>query len=167
MRPCYREYSKGENQFGHLLKLIFNKTKMLNSKQKGNITELETILAFVKMGYNVLTPYGDCERYDFVVDSHKKLFKVQSKTATTHDSGRSFKISCRSTHKKKGKTVHHRYTSQEIDYFITSFQGKIYMIPVEECGSAKILRLENSNNNQIQNINLAKNYELEEVVKYW
>ena len=40
----------------------------MNSKQQGNITELETMLAFLKLGYNVLTPYGDCERYDFVAD---------------------------------------------------------------------------------------------------
>ena len=52
---------------------------MLNSKQKGNITELECMLAFVKLGYNVLTPYGDCERYDFVVDIKGNFYKIQVK----------------------------------------------------------------------------------------
>ena len=56
---------------------------MLNSKQKGNITEVECMLAFLKLGYNVLTPYGDCERYDFVVDINNKLYKIQAKTANT------------------------------------------------------------------------------------
>ena len=46
----------------------------MNSKRKGNITEFETMLAFMKLGYNVLTPYGDCERYDFVVDNNGKFF---------------------------------------------------------------------------------------------
>ena len=47
----------------------------MNSKYKGNVTELQCMLAFMKLGYNVLTPYGDCERYDFVVDVLK--FKVK------------------------------------------------------------------------------------------
>jgi len=29
---------------------------MLNTKQRGNITELQCMLAFLKLGYNVLTP---------------------------------------------------------------------------------------------------------------
>ena len=33
----------------------------------------------MKLGYNVLTPYGDCERYDFVVDANNKFIKVQAK----------------------------------------------------------------------------------------
>lgn len=51
----------------------------MNSKQKGNITELETMLAFMKLGYNVLTPYGDCERYDFVVDVMVNLLEFKLK----------------------------------------------------------------------------------------
>ena len=47
----------------------------MTSKHIGNITELETMLAFIKAGYNVLTPYGDCERYDFVVDNKGVGFK--------------------------------------------------------------------------------------------
>ena len=58
---------------------------MLNSKQKGNITELECMLAFVKLGYNVLIPYGDCERYDFVVDIKGNFYKIQVKTSRTED----------------------------------------------------------------------------------
>jgi ribosome biogenesis protein Tsr3 len=51
------------------------------SKQKGNITEVECMLSFLKLGYNVLTPYGDCERYDFVVEINNKFYKIQVKTA--------------------------------------------------------------------------------------
>lgn len=49
---------------------------MENTKYKGNITEIETILAFMKLGYNVLTPYGDCERYDLVADVNGKFLKI-------------------------------------------------------------------------------------------
>lgn len=141
--------------------------KSMNSKQIGNITELETMLAFLKQGYNVLTPYGDCERYDFVVDAKGKLFKIQAKTSSSEDDGASFKFSCRSSNRKNGKIIHHSYSEEEIDYFVTSFNGKSYLIPVEECGSDKRLRILPTKNNQTRGISWAKDYELEEVVKKW
>ena len=137
----------------------------MNSKYKGNITEMECLLAFMKLGYNVLTPYGDCERYDFVVDKDNKFYKIQSKTSSSDDNGASFKFSCRSCYRKDGNIVHHSYTKEEIDYFITFFNGKAYLIPVEECGSDKKLRLEPTKNGQVRGITWAKDYELEEVIK--
>lgn len=139
----------------------------MNSKQKGNITELETILAFAKLGYNVLIPYGDCERYDYVVDTKKGFIKIQAKTSKTNDDGASFGFSGRSCHRKNGKIVHHNYTSEEIDYFATSFNGKSYLIPVDECGGEKRLRIFPPKNGQTRGITWAKDYELEEVVKSW
>ena len=139
----------------------------MNSKQKGNITELECMLAFIKQGYNVLTPYGDCERYDFVVDVNGKFIRIQSKTSSSDDNGASFKFSGRSCNRKDGKIIHHQYTNEEIDYFSTIFDGKCYLIPVEECGSGKRLRILPTKNGQTRGISWAKNYELEEVVKNW
>ena len=139
----------------------------MNSKYKGNITELESMLAFMKLGFNVLTPYGDCERYDFVVDANGKFIKIQAKTAHTSDDGASIKFSCRSCNRQNGMIIHHQYTKQEIDYFITTFNNKIYLIPVEECGSDKILRILPPKNGQTRGITWAKDYELEEVVKSW
>lgn len=137
----------------------------MNSKYKGNITELECMLAFMKLGYNVLTPYGDCERYDFVVDKDNKFYKIQSKTSSSDDEGASFRFSCRSCNRKNGAIIHRAYTKEEIDYFITNFNGIIYLIPVEECGSDKTLRLKPTKNEQTRGITWAKDYELEKVIK--
>ena len=137
----------------------------MNSKYKGNITELECMLAFMKLGYNVLTPYGDCERYDFVVDINDKLYKIQSKTSSSDDDGASFKFSCRSCNRKDGAIVHHTYTKEEIDYFVTIFDRIVYLIPVEECGGNKRLRLQPTKNGQVKGITWAKDYELEEIIK--
>lgn len=125
------------------------------------------MLAFLKLGYNVLTPYGDCERYDFVVDVGNRFIKIQCKTASTDDDGASFKFSCRSSHRQGGKIIHHQYTKDEIDYFVTSFKGRCYLIPVDQCGADKRLRLLPTKNGQTRGITWAKNYELEEVVKNW
>ncbi len=141
--------------------------KNMNSKQKGNITELETMLAFIKQGFNVLTPYGDCERYDFVVDVNGKFLRVQSKTSHSNDNGASFSFSGRSCNRKNGKIINHIYTNNEIDYFVTSFNGQCYLVPVEECDAEKRLRILPPKNGQVRGITWAKDYKLEEVVKNW
>ena len=125
------------------------------------------MLAFMKLGYNVLTPYGDCERYDYVVDVGGKFIKIQCKTASTEDDGASFKFSCRSSNRREGKIIHHQYSKDEIDYFVTCFDNQCYLIPVEECGTDKRLRLLPAKNGQTRGITWAKDYRLEEVVKGW
>ena len=138
----------------------------LNSKQKGNITELTLMLEFLKLGYNVLTPYGDCERYDFVVDKNGIFIKIQCKTASTDDEGATFHFSVSSCNRKDGSIVHHSYTKDEIDYFGTVFEGVCYLIPVEECGTrTKRMRLTPPKNGQIQKVVWAKDYTLQEVIE--
>ena len=137
----------------------------MNSKYKGNITELEAMLAFMKLGYNILIPYGDCERYDFVADVNGKFIRVQSKTSHSNDDGASFTFSGRSCNRKNGKIIHHQYTNNEIDYFVTMFDSKCYLIPVEECGSDKTLRILPAKNDQKRGVTWAKDYELEEAIK--
>ena len=137
----------------------------MNSKYKGNITELQCILAFMQLGYNVLTPYGDCERYDVVADVNGKFLRIQVKTSNSNDNGASFSFSCRSCNRSEGKIIHHTYNKDEIDYFFTVFNNKNYLIPVEECGSDKRLRLEPAKNGQVRGITWAKDYEMKEVIK--
>ena len=139
----------------------------MNSKQKGNITELETMLAFAKTGFNVLIPYGDCERYDFVVDAGKRFYKIQCKTAKTEDDGASFRFSCRSSNRHNGGIVHRHYTKDDIDFFATSFENEVYLIPVEECGADKKMRIIEPKNGQTRGVTWAKDYRLEDVVNRW
>lgn len=137
----------------------------MNTKYMGNITELETILAFAKLGYNVLIPYGDCERYDYVVDINNNFYKIQCKTSSSDDENASFKFSCRSCNRKGGKIIHRYYDNDEIDFFATSFNDQCYLVPVQECGGGKRLRLSSPKNGQTRGISWARDYELEEVVK--
>lgn len=142
----------------------------LNTKRKGNITELRTMLAFMELGYNILTPYGDCERYDFVVDKgNGEFLRLQSKTSHAKDIEESSFVFCTSTnHRQQGKCINYSYTSEDIDYFVTWYNGKVYLIPVHECGGReKSLRLTPTKNGQTKGISWAKDYELEEVIKSW
>ena len=138
----------------------------MNSKQIGNITEVECMLAFMRAGYNVLTPYGDCERYDFVVDVNGKFYKIQVKTSHALDEECSgFSFSCRSSHRIQGKVVNEKYLADEIDYFATMFNGQCYVIPQEECGAEKRLRFIPPKNGQTRGVYFAKDYELEVIIK--
>lgn len=138
---------------------------MLNSKQKGNITEVECMLAFLKLGYNILTPYGDCERYDFVVDINGQLLKIQVKTSSTSHIDEGYIVfKCANKTTCNGSFVRHRYDKEQIDYFMTSHEGKCYLIPVEECSTEKRLRFVPPKNGQTKGITFAEDYELEKVV---
>ena len=139
---------------------------MLNSKQKGNITEVECMLAFLKLGYNVLMPYGDCERYDFVVDIEGKLLKIQVKTSSDSHIDEGYIIfKCANKTTKEGQFVRHPYTKEQIDYFMTFYNGQCYLIPVEETSTEKRLRFTPPKNGQLKGISFAKDYELEKMVK--
>ena len=137
----------------------------MTSKDIGNITEVSCMLEFMKLGYPVLIPYGDCQRYDFVVEINGKFYRIQSKTAndTYIDEGY-IVFRCDNTTTKNGKVVHHSYDENEIDYFPTFYNGKCYLVPVNECSREKRLRFTAPKNGQTRGITFASEYELEKVV---
>lgn len=138
----------------------------MDSKQKGNITELEVLTYITKLGYQVSIPFGDRERYDQIWDIKGKLLRVQVKTSRLIDDERSgIKFSCRSNTKVGGKIQHARYTKDEIDYFATFFEGKCYVVPVEQTSTEKTLRFKPPKNGQKKGISLAEHYLVEEVLK--
>ena len=133
------------------------------TKRKGNITEMKTMLSFMENGWNVLTPYGDCERYDYVVDIGGKFLRMQCKTAAKDKDG--FYITCKSM-SWDGKCV--PYSKDEIDYFVTFYEGKTYLIPVEKAGRSSFkLRTEPTKTGQQVGINWAKEYEMDIITKDW
>ena len=137
----------------------------MTSKDVGNITEVSCMLEFMKLGYPVLTPYGDCQRYDFVVEINNKFYRIQSKTAIdTYINEGYIVFRCDNTTTKNGKVVHHSYDENEIDYFSTFYNGKCYLVPVNECSREKRLRFTTPKNGQTRGITFASEYELEKVV---
>lgn len=136
----------------------------MEKKKKGIVTEIETMLAFVRLGYPVLIPYGDNERYDFAVDVDGKFVRIQSKTAHAINNGASFAIDVRAASCwRHGKDSHHIYTADEVDYFATAYDGQCYLIPVGLYMSAAKLRLSGKSHGGAW----AKDYELEKIVETW
>lgn len=137
----------------------------LSPKQKGNLTELECIIAFYKLGYTVSIPYGENARYDFIADVNGNLIKVQVKTSREIKKNEAIKFTCKSTNVNSKGTTYHRYTKEQIDYFATFWEGKCYLVPVEECSLEKTLRFYYPSSGQKQGITLAKDYELQETLR--
>ena len=137
----------------------------MTSKDVGNITEVSCMLEFMKLGYPVLTPYGDCQRYDFVVEINNKFYRIQSKTANNAYINEGYIVfRCDNTTTKNGHVIHHSYDEIEIDYFSTFYDGKCYLVPVNECSREKRLRFTTPKNGQTKGITFASEYELEKVV---
>ena len=138
----------------------------LNSKQKGNLTELQCITYFYQLGYQCSLPYGENSRYDFIVDINNKLFRIQVKTSSLKkNSSDAIEFSCRSTRVNSQGSISKRYTEDEIDFFATFWEGKCYLIPQKECSVTKTLRFELPKNGRITGISFAKDYEVENQIK--
>jgi len=93
----------------------------------------------------VSIPFGDKERYDQIWDINGKLIRVQVKTSRLNRNEKnsenlSIHFNCKSV--INGKT--HKYSKEEIDYFATYWDNKVYLIPVEECSIEKTLRFSSS-----------------------
>ena len=139
------------------------------TKSIGCANELKCITAFIELGYDVSIPYGDGAKYDFVVDVDGEFWKIQCKSSRytknhgIEDRG-SFTFDTFSQTINTKEITRRTYNKEDIDYFCTSFDNKVYLIPVENCGTTKTLRLSPPQNG-VTNYNNAEDYELNNVLK--
>ena len=143
---------------------------MIDTKIKGNTTELECMLEFMKLGYQVSIPFGEDSRYDFVADINGTLLRIQCKTCSEiiDENGNITAINFKTVRCSGGNAkvnTRTKYTKDEIDYFATSYCGKCYMVPVEQCSNEKTLRIIPPKNNQTKGVTWLKDCELSEVIK--
>ena len=143
---------------------------MIDAKILGNTTEMECMLACMKLGIQVSIPFGEDSRYDFIMDINSKLYRIQSKhcTEVLDEAGQVAAIRFKTVRQSSSNaTVHTRtkYTKAEIDYFSTAYNGKCYLVPVEHCSNLKLLRIVPPKNGQLKGVSFLKDYELSEVLK--
>ena len=136
----------------------------LTSKQLGTITEYQCITYLLERGYNVSVPIGENCAYDFIVEKDGTLYKIQCKHSTAKSNGESFTFSCETTRINATSVKYHKYSKNQIDFFATYYDNICYIIPVEECGAAKTLRVKWPENNQVKNVNWAHNYEADKML---
>ena len=103
--------------------------------------------------YELVFDDGCNNGFGFPCDVNGKLLKIQVKTSSYVDEKQTaIKFSCRSTHLNCKGVSNVKYSKDEIDYFATYWENKCYLIPVEECGAEKSLRIFPPKNEQSQRI---------------
>jgi len=90
----------------------------LTTKRRGELAELAFTYKAATMGFGVAKPYGDSERYDFVLDAGGRFVRVQVKSSTTLLNGL-YHINC---HRRTGGRAV-PYSPSEIDFLVA------YIIP--------------------------------------
>lgn len=132
--------------------------------QKGISTELRSLLYFTEKGYLCSVPYGNVGRYDLLVDTGKKIVKVQCKSAHKNDNG-SYTVNTSNTAIKANGNVRKFYTKDEIDFIITFIEDQAVFIPVEmiEKSQSKVFRTELPQYGTKANCNLIQDYSFEKI----
>ena len=143
----------------------------MSTKYLGNLTELQCITRFYELGFPVSIPYGDSEKYDMVLDVSGKLYRLQCKHANPHKNNDGIvdyiiiHTTWSSGYTRNRPYKRNQYSKEDCDYFVTHYEGKNYLIPVEQCSNAKSLRIIPPKNGQIKGINFLKDFADEEVLK--
>ena len=80
-----------------------------NAKQKGELAELAFMYKAAGLGFGVAKPYGDSERFDFILSFGKQLWRVQVKSTYG---------ACRAGYQvhASGTRLRSKYTPDEIDF---------------------------------------------------
>lgn len=117
---------------------------MTDRKIKGLTNELLCQCYLTALGYNVSVPLGEDCKYDMIADIDGILIRIQVKSCVVNNN--SISISLASTSLKSDGINKRFYSKNNIDFFATYYNDKMYMIPVEECGTVKkTLSFESSN----------------------
>jgi hypothetical protein len=88
------------------------------AKKRGELAEMAFILKAESLGFEVAKPYGESNRYDFVLRSGQQFWKVQVKSSSYCGWGGYMVHAERTLH---GKQI--PYTTDEIDFLV------VYVVP--------------------------------------
>jgi len=98
-----------------------------HTKDRGDLAEMQFMVAVTLLGFCVAKPYGDNERYDLLVDTGRRVWRVQVKsTAARHHRGFAVRSSWRTSYRQRP------YTPTQVDFLAVTIVGKRiwYLIPV-------------------------------------
>jgi hypothetical protein len=108
-----------------------------NTKRAGERSEAAFLHKASSLGFGVAKPWGDSERYDFILDNGRCLLRVQIKAT---DCLRARAYETRATYTVgKGRAV---YSPADIDFLVAHVVPLDiwYVLPVEACILAPMLR---------------------------
>jgi PD-(D/E)XK endonuclease len=114
-----------------------------NTKRTGELSEAAFLLKAETLGFHLTKPWGDSERYDFILDTGPRLWRVQVK-CTEVLRARGYDVQPIYSIYGQGKIV---YTSADIDVLAVHILplDVWYILPIETFTPNKSLRLYPSN----------------------
>jgi len=104
---------------------------------KGELGEVAFMHKATSLGFAFAVPYGHIHRYDFIVESGAKLWRVQVKTTTVKTRGL-YAVTIRHHADHKARA----YTESQIDFVAVYIvpEDTWYILPVREVVGRKTLR---------------------------
>lgn len=140
----------------------------MDTRIVGELTELKCQLYCLEQGYTVSKPIVDNARYDLLLDYNGKIYRIQIKTARwMSEEHEGIVFNCKSQHSISGGNKIMKYTPDEIDFFMTEFEDKYYLIPCDKSRVEMRLRFKPTKNHQDDKAYFAKDYVFEEVIKQY
>lgn len=129
---------------------------MKNTSKVGNLTVAKLLVALAEKGKVVLTPFGEGERYDLMIDEGKKVLRVQCKTGKLRKGCVLF-----NNYSQTGAGTKFYGTTVDAYGVYCPQNGKMYLVPAKDCMRYKTgLRVEPTKNGRTKNIRYAERYEI-------
>ena len=109
-----------------------------HSKRRGELAELAFTYKAVSLGFGVAKPYGDSERYDFILDSGERLWRVQVKSTSSIQYG-AYRLNTQRN--SNGRAL--PYLVSEIDFVIAHVvpEDAWFVLPVRAFAPRKCVPL--------------------------
>lgn len=115
---------------------------MLNENLiKGQIIELKVQEELLRYGFDISIPSYNASKYDLIADTGRELLRIQIKKSISN-SNSSFSFPCTTQNVRGSTKAKHKYTNEEIDYFATVWEDKVYLIPVDETSLTKTIKFD-------------------------
>ena len=100
-------------------------------KRQGEFAEAEFLNRAIRLGLAVAQPWGDSERYDFIVDAGFRFWRVQVKSSSCQTGGQygyAFK-----TYSQGRQSQRDHYTAAQIDIFAAYLipENLWYILPIK------------------------------------
>lgn len=113
---------------------------MLNENLiKGQIIELKVQEELLRYGFDISIPSYNASKYDLIADTGIELLRIQVKKSISNSLS-SFTFQCTTQNVKSSTKAKHKYTKDEIDYFATVWNDKVYLIPIDETSFQKTIQ---------------------------
>ena len=131
---------------------------------KGISTELLCKNEFIKRGYMVSVPICSSCKYDFIADIQGKLIRVQVKYSKKSKIG--FTFATKSVHLTTNGAVINKYTSNDVDYLCTYFDGKCYLVSITKVEGRNQITMSFSYDwKNAHHLMMAKDYRIDEQIE--